>query len=114
VEWLIYGTLAALLAGCFIAGTLPGERWMDLVRGWDKVRFSTTKRERFLNVMGVVANVGTQVITGLFRLLAFSMGAGMIVWDRAGQRIGEWLPTYPKGKELESGNHSERDGDSEI
>lgn len=98
---LIWMVLGVVLAGCFAAGTIPGDHWLDLVWGIRRIRFSVTLWELTLNVIGVVANVVCQTLAGAFRILTFVLGCLMIVSDRAGERIGSSLPTYPKDERKE-------------
>jgi hypothetical protein len=95
--WLV----ALLVTVSFAAGTLPGEHWLDIVRGWDKVYFSASNLERFLNLIGVVATVVVQICSGMFRLITMGTGAAMVLADKLGEWIASTLPTYPKEKTKE-------------
>jgi hypothetical protein len=91
--WMIMGVV---LAGCFAAGTIPGDHWLDLMLSLRRVRFSAHPLEAVVNVLGVIANVICQILAGAFRLLAFALGCLMVITERTGERIGASFPLYPK------------------
>lgn len=82
------------LVGCLLAGALPGDRGLALLRCWWKIRYATNLTELAVGVTGTLTATAFYIMTGMGRLIMLFGGVLTIVTEVVTEKTGRWLPTY--------------------
>lgn len=102
MSWLMWPALAFILTGLLVAGIVPEDQGLTLMRCWLKFKYAISIWEYALAILGVVLAVAFHILAGFFRLMTFAHGVLMILSEQAAEKIGLYYPTYPNDiKELE-------------